>query len=91
MSDLDPRFQLRRLDNGLTVLFERMAHVPSAAAGIFVRTGARDETPDVQGVSHFLEHMMFKGTARRSAAQINIDFDRIGATYNAFTANDDAS
>src|SRR5665213_2682558 len=58
------------------------------AAGFFVKTGARDETPEVSGVSHFLEHMMFKGTARRSAEDINREFDEIGADSNAFTSEE---
>ena len=89
MAELDPRFAIHHLDNGLTVLFERMADAPSAAAGFLVRTGARDETPAIQGVSHFLEHMMFKGTAKRSAFQINVDFDEMGAEYNAYTGNEE--
>ena len=89
MAELDPRFAIHHLNNGLTVLFERMADAPSAAAGFMVRTGARDETPAIQGVSHFLEHMMFKGTAKRSAFQINVDFDEMGAEYNAYTGNEE--
>src|SRR5207253_6093258 len=60
----------------------------SVALGFFVRTGARDETGDVSGVTHFLEHMVFKGTPRRSALDVNRDFDRIGAHYNAFTSEE---
>src|SRR5437764_12575694 len=58
------------------------------ALGFFVRTGSRDETSEVSGVSHFLEHMIFKGTPRRSALDVNRDFDRIGAHYNAFTSEE---
>src|SRR5262249_19187089 len=60
----------------------------SVALGFFVRTGARNETPEVSGVTHFLEHMVFKGTPRRSALDVNSDFDRIGAHYNAFTSEE---
>src|SRR5205823_219714 len=60
----------------------------SVALGFFVRTGARDETGDVSGVTHFLEHMVFKGTPRRSALDVNRDFDKIGAHYNAFTSEE---
>jgi predicted Zn-dependent peptidase len=60
----------------------------SVALGFFVRTGARDETTDVSGVTHFLEHMVFKGTPRRTALDVNRDFDRIGAQYNAFTSEE---
>src|SRR5258706_2247305 len=60
----------------------------SVAVAFFVRTGARDETAEVSGVSHFLEHMVFKGTPRRSALDVNRDFDRIGADYNAYTSEE---
>ena len=57
----------------------------STALGFFVNTGARDETDEVSGVSHFLEHMVFKGTPSRSADDVNREFDEMGADYNAFT------
>ncbi len=76
------------LPNGLRVVIETMPDVRSAAAGFLVRTGARDETRDLAGVSHFLEHMMFKGTPNRTWRDITIDFDRMGSTYNAFTSED---
>ena len=81
-------FRQAQLDNGLTVIAEINPSAASMAAGFFVRTGSRDETPSVAGVSHFLEHMMFKGTARRSAFDVNRDFDRMGAHYNAFTSEE---
>ena len=81
-------FQHAVLDNGLTVIGEVNRSVASMAAGFFVRTGSRDETANVAGVSHFLEHMMFKGTARRTAFDVNRDFDRLGAQYNAFTSEE---
>jgi predicted Zn-dependent peptidase len=76
------------LPNGLTLVGERSPSARSAALGFFVRTGARDETAAESGVSHFLEHMVFKGTPRRSALDVNRDFDRIGANYNAFTSEE---
>ena len=76
------------LDNGLDIIAEVDRDAHTAAVGVFVKTGARDEDGDVMGVSHFLEHMMFKGTARRSADDVNIEFDEIGANYNAFTAHE---
>ncbi|MFO0809347.1 MAG: pitrilysin family protein [Gemmataceae bacterium] len=82
------QFHKRTLPNGLTVIGETSPSALSAAVGFFVRTGSRDETPDVSGVSHFLEHMVFKGTPRRSAFDVNRDFDRIGANYNAFTSEE---
>jgi predicted Zn-dependent peptidase len=81
-------FHHHTLPNGLTVIGETSPAAKSAAVGFFVRTGSRDETPDVAGVSHFLEHMVFKGTPRRSAADVNREFDRIGADYNAFTSEE---
>jgi predicted Zn-dependent peptidase len=76
------------LPNGLQIIGETNPSARSAALGFFVRTGARDETSEVSGVSHFLEHMVFKGTPRRSALDVNRDFDKIGAHYNAFTSEE---
>src|SRR5436190_13183920 len=81
-------FQQHRLSNGLTIIAEVDAAAHSAAAGFFVKTGARDEATPVMGVSHFLEHMMFKGTADISAEELNRRFDEIGARNNAFTSNE---
>lgn len=81
-------YTLHTLANGLKIVIERMPDVRSAAAGFLVRTGARDETPELAGVSHFLEHMMFKGTGKRTWREITIDFDRMGSIYNAYTSED---
>jgi predicted Zn-dependent peptidase len=81
-------FHSHRLANGLQIIGETSPSARSMALGFFVRTGSRDETPEVSGVSHFLEHMVFKGTPRRSALDVNRDFDRIGAHYNAFTSEE---
>ena len=81
-------FHHRVLSNGLTVIAEEDASAHSAAAGYFVKTGARDETADLMGVSHFLEHMMFKGTDEISAEQINQSFDNLGARNNAYTSHE---
>src|SRR5690242_18774777 len=77
------------LDNGLQVVAELNERAYSVAAGFFVKTGSRDEVPEVAGVSHFLEHMTFKGTARRDALAVNRDFDRVGAKHNAQTSEED--
>jgi predicted Zn-dependent peptidase len=77
------------LDNGLEVVAELNDRAYSVAAGFFVKTGSRDEAPEVAGVSHFLEHMVFKGTPRRDALAVNRDFDRIGAKHNAQTSEED--
>lgn len=81
-------FVEEQLSNGLRIVIEIMPHVKSAACGFLVRTGARDEVPPLAGVSHFLEHMCFKGTPRRTWREINIAFDEMGSYYNAFTSKD---
>ncbi len=81
-------FHTHKLPNGLQLIGETSPSARSVALGFFVRTGSRDETAEVSGVSHFLEHMMFKGTPRRSALDVNLDFDRIGANYNAYTSEE---
>ncbi len=72
--------------NGLRIIGEIDPDAASAAAGFFVKTGARDEEPPLMGVSHFLEHMMFKGTTEISADELNRRFDEIGARNNAYTS-----
>lgn len=81
-------YTLCTLDNGLRIVIEQMPDVRSAAAGFLVQTGARDEVRAQAGVSHFLEHMMFKGTGKRSWREITVDFDRMGSSYNAFTSEE---
>lgn len=81
-------YTIHTLKNGLLIAIEKMPDVRSAAAGFLARTGARDETPDLAGVSHFLEHMCFKGTGKRDWREVAITFDRLGSTYNAFTSED---
>ncbi len=82
------QFEHITLENGLTVIGEINPNVHSVAFGFFVRTGSRDETTPVSGVSHFLEHMVFKGTERHSAADVNRIFDEVGAKYNASTSEE---
>ena len=81
-------FHSHLLKNGLHIIGETSPSARSAALGFFVRTGSRDESAEVSGVTHFLEHMVFKGTPRRTALDVNRDFDRIGAHYNAFTSEE---
>jgi predicted Zn-dependent peptidase len=81
-------FHSHKLPNGLQVIGETSPSARSASLGFFVRTGARDETPEISGVTHFLEHMVFKGTPNRTYLDVNRDFDRIGADYNAFTSEE---
>lgn len=82
------KFRHAQLDNGLTIVAEVRESAASMAAGFFVRAGSRDETPANSGVSHFLEHMTFKGTRRRTALDVNREFDELGANYNAFTSEE---
>ncbi len=82
------QFQQRTLSNGLVLIGEVNPAAKSTAVGFFVRTGARDEDLQVNGVSHYLEHMLFKGTERLSAFEVNEAFDRRGAQFNAFTSEE---
>jgi predicted Zn-dependent peptidase len=74
--------------NGLTLLTERHRQFRSLAVGVWVKTGTRHERPREAGLSHFLEHMVFKGTERRSALDIAREMDRVGGEFNAFTARE---
>ena len=76
------------LDNGATVLIDRMQDVRSFALGFFVRAGSEDEPPEEQGISHFLEHVLFKRTRRRSTVQIAREIDRLGGDVDAFTTRE---
>lgn len=81
-------FHHAELPNGLTIVAELNPAAQSVAAGYFVKTGARDETSAVSGVSHFLEHMAFKGDERHTAEDVNRIFDELGARYNASTSEE---
>lgn len=76
------------LENGITVITEHMEGVRSVALGFWVRVGGRDEAPVESGMSHFMEHMLFKGTTTRSALEISTAFDALGAEFNAFTSRE---
>jgi predicted Zn-dependent peptidase len=76
------------LPSGLRVMTEEIPGSHSAAVGMWVAVGSRDERPPVAGAAHYLEHLLFKGTARRSAAQIAEEIDTVGGELNAFTAKD---
>lgn len=76
------------LNCGLTIIGELQAQAKTVALGYFVHTGARDERPSEHGVSHFLEHMLFKGYQQLDAIELNERFDALGAQYNAFTSED---
>lgn len=76
------------LPNGLTLLLEPDAEAQTVAAGYFVATGSRDERPEELGASHFLEHLMFKGSERLDAATLNARLDELGGNANAFTSEE---
>src|SRR5579864_2735179 len=76
------------LPNGLTVITEQMQHIRSASIGVWLQTGSRDEDPEWNGISHFIEHMVFKGTQHRTAEEIARQVDSIGGNMDAFTAKE---
>ena len=76
------------LPGGLRVVTEQMAGVRSASIGVWVAVGSRDESPSLHGCSHFLEHLLFKGTKERSALDISVAMDEVGGEFNAFTAKE---
>ncbi len=81
-----PRINKTVLDNGVRIVSMSMPHVRSVSMGVWVHVGARDESDTESGLSHFIEHMIFKGTAKRSAFQIAKEFDAIGGQTNAYTS-----
>jgi predicted Zn-dependent peptidase len=76
------------LPSGLRIVTEEVPSVRSAAIGIWVNVGSRDETPAVAGASHFLEHLLFKGTKRRNALEISSSIESVGGEMNAFTSKE---
>jgi len=81
-------FRKHKLDNGLEIIAECNPRAYATAVGFFVNTGSRDETDEISGVSHFLEHMVFKGTPKRSAADVNRELDEMGSHSNARTGEE---
>ena len=81
-------FKKKQLANGLSIIGEVNKSAKSAAVGFFVKAGSRDEAEQINGVSHFLEHMLFKGTERLSAFEVNEAFDKTGAQFNASTSEE---
>jgi predicted Zn-dependent peptidase len=84
MTDL----RITQLDSGLTVATEHVPGALSVATGVWVGVGSRDEPAELSGVSHFLEHLLFKGTPTRSSQEISRSVDRVGGDFNAFTAKE---
>ena len=85
---MNEAIRVTRLANGLTVVSENMPRVETVSVGAYVSVGTRHETPEDNGVSHFLEHMAFKGTARRDAAAIAREIENVGGHLNAYTARE---
>jgi predicted Zn-dependent peptidase len=81
-------FKRTTLDNGVRIVCEKIPYVRSVSIGIWVGTGSRNENRDNNGISHFIEHMFFKGTSRRSAKEIAESIDNIGGQLNAFTGKE---
>ena len=95
MREYDPpvqqKYVLTELNSGERVISERLAHVRSVAIGFWIGAGSRDETDAKAGLSHFIEHLLFKGTASYSAQQIAEIFDGLGGELNAATSRDTRS
>lgn len=87
-SGRESMFHKIRLKNGITVVSERMPHVRSVCIGLWVPTGSRHEAPQENGISHFVEHMLFKGTEKRTALDIATVVDSLGGEINAFTSRE---
>ena len=81
-------FSLYTLDNGLKVVTEYIEHVNSISVGVMVQNGSRNETEEENGISHFIEHMFFKGTNKRTAKEIVQEIENIGGQINAYTSKE---
>src|SRR5690606_27662189 len=84
-------FQRTELPGGLIVLSEQMPGIRSASLGVWVRAGSITETPEEMGISHLLEHMVFKGTRRRSARELALVLERLGGSLDAYTTREHTS
>ena len=85
---LDDMITSTVLDNGARVISEHVEHMHTVSIGIWVANGSRHESPETNGVAHFIEHLLFKGTGRRSARQISLEIDSMGGILNAFTGHE---
>jgi predicted Zn-dependent peptidase len=83
-----PRYEVTRLENGVTIATAEMPHMESACAGLWALTGSRHEEPKRNGIAHFVEHLLFKGTPGRTAYDISRQIEGIGASLDAFTTED---
>ena len=84
----NPLYQKTVLDNGVTIVTEKVSHVRSISLGAWIVTGSRDEDTEQNGIAHFIEHMLFKGTQKRSALEISKEIDSIGGILNALTSKE---
>ncbi len=85
---MDKNINITKLENGVTVVSERLAELDSYTLGFWFNTGSRDETETTNGISHFIEHNLFKGTKRRSAKKISDEIEKTGGYLNAFTTKE---
>ena len=81
-------YQKTVLDNGVKIITERISHVHSVSLGVWIITGSRDEDKSQNGIAHFIEHMLFKGTKKRSALEISKEIDSVGGMLNALTSKE---
>src|ERR1700730_15451868 len=88
MTETKSTVKKETLPNGLVVITDSMEHVRSVSVGVWLRTGSRREPAELNGISHFMEHMVFKGTTRRSAEDIAREVDRVGGMLDAFTSKE---
>jgi predicted Zn-dependent peptidase len=87
-SMMEQHFQRTESNNGIRILTERMPNLRSVTSGFWIGVGSRDEPQELSGISHFIEHLLFKGTTRRSAKRIAEEFDAMGGELNAFSAKE---
>ena len=80
-----------RLENGLTILTDKMSDVRSATLGFWIKRGSRNEPTELNGIFHFIEHAVFKGTPTRSSLDIAVESDRLGGNFNAFTSHEETA
>ncbi|MEZ5299223.1 MAG: pitrilysin family protein [Verrucomicrobiales bacterium] len=85
---MPPKYQVTKLANGARIATAEMPHMESVSLGIWAEVGSRDESARLNGIAHFAEHMLFKGTARRTARKISLDIEGVGGSINAFTSED---
>src|SRR4028119_2508158 len=85
---MSENIEVTRFDNNLTILTEKMPGVRSATIGIWLKRGSRHESHELNGIFHFIEHSVFKGTAKRSALDIAVESDKLGGNFDAFTSHE---